>query len=874
MVRRVVVGAGVTLGLLVLALLGSSQLLTDYWWFRELGYGGAFLARAFWQGTAAVGSLLAASLFFYVNLRKAKPIMGHAVERIPALHRLTTVHLHRVFLAVSVVYGAVFAVGAAPYWLQFGQALAQVPFGVRDPVFHKDLAFFFFTLPALKVSLTWAAGVFAATAFMVGLIYAAAAGLRWPAAGKNHVSFLVSGFVLVQAAQRWLSGYDLLYSSAGSFYGAGFTDVWVRLWAFRLMAVLAVGVAAGLWFLARRGSSRPLIYGLAAWLAAGVLFAGVVPQAVQNWVVSPNEYERERPYLDNHIRMTRQAYGVDDFQELEYHYSDVFGTQAFQNSHIAFQNVRLWDPRPILLTYKQLQEMRPYYSFYDADVDRYTVDGQYREVLLSVRELDVERISNRTWINQHLQYTHGYGLVMSPVNEITRQRLPQLWISDIPPRVQVDLDLVEPRIYFGEVTNQYIIVNSKIDEFDYPLGDGNAFNRYDGKDGVRLSTFLHRLAFALRFGDSRIVLSRDITRESRVLYDRNILSRAGKLAPFLRYDNDPYPVLHNGRIYWMIDAYTTSWRYPYALPTAGWGNYVRNSVKVVVDAYNGTIDFYQVEPDPLLESYSRMFPGLIKPGEQMPEGLSRHMRYPEDLLLIQSRIYGTYHMTNTRAFYNREDAWELSREIYGGREQTITPYYVVMRLPGSTQEELVLMVPYSPLGRSNMIAWLGARSDGGHYGEVLAFKFPKDTVTLGPAQIEARIDQDPEISQLLTLWGQGGSQVIRGNLLVLPVGNSILYVEPLYLQSEQTSMPQLQRIIVADQSGLVIAADLATAVSELLGMEAREGEVRDWSTGEGMPEQALAAFRKAQAALQNMDFTEFGEAWQELGEILEGLNRE
>ena len=557
---------------------------------------------------------------------------------------------------------------------------------------------------------------------------------------ENHVSFLVSGFVLVQAAQRWLSGYDLC-TPPGSFYGAGFTDVWVRLWAFRLMAVLAVGVAAGLWFLARRGSSSPLIWlkHSAACRRRSLCRSGA--QAVQNWVVSPNEYERELSlYLDNRLNDKAVLHGVDDFQELEYHYSDVFGTQAFQNSHIAFQNVRLWDPLPILLTYKQLQEMRLLFILRCGCGQLYG-GWAVPEVLLSVRELDVERISNRTWINQHLQYTHGYGLVMSPVNEITRQRLPQLWISDIPPRVQVDLELVEPRIYFGEVTNQYIIVNSKIDEFDYPLGDGNAFNRYDGKDGVRLSTFLHRLAFALRFGDSRIVLSRDITRESRVLYDRNILSRAGKLAPFLRYDNDPYPVLHNGRIYWMIDAYTTSWRYPYALPTAGWGNYVRNSVKVVVDAYNGTIDFYQVEPDPLLESYSRMFPGLIKPGEQMPEGLSRHMRYPEDLLLIQSRIYGTYHMTNTRAFYNREDAWELSREIYGGREQTITPYYVVMRLPGSTQEELVLMVPYSPLGRSNMIAWLGARSDGGHYGEVLAFKFPKDTVTLGPAQIEARIDQ-------------------------------------------------------------------------------------------------------------------------------------
>lgn len=880
--RRLVL-TGIAVALFAAAVLGiSSQLLTEYWWFQQIGYLSVFTARLGWQVEIAATAFFVAALFLAFNLRRTKPVLGRAFARIPGLNRIQAIHLDVVIWIVSVLYGILFASGAAAYWFEIGQLFKQVPFLTVDPVFQRDIAFYVFTLPAINIVLNWLSGLFLTTALLLGLIYAITAAFSWTRSSKVHLGVLLTLVVAVQAAARWLAGYELLFSRTGAVYGAGFTDVNVRLCAFRLMAVMGLFVIGGIWMLVMKGRSRPLISALAAWLIAAVVVGGVLPFLVQNWIVSPNEYEREKPYLEHHLTMTRQAFGIEDFIESDYAYRDVVDAQALEEGRITLENIRLWDPRPILPTYRQLQEMRPYYSFYDADVDRYVVEGDYRQVLLSVREMDIERIQNRTWINQHLQYTHGYGLVMSPVNEVTRQRLPKLWVSDIPPQSDVGLTVEEPRIYFGERTNQYVIVNTEIDEFDYPVGDGSAFYRYTGKDGVELKSLFHRIVFALRLGESRILLSRDINSDSRILYYRNILERAQKLAPFLKFDNDPYPVLADGRIFWMVDAYTTSYRYPYALPVAGWGNYVRNSVKVVVDAYHGTIDFYQVEPDPLLETYGRMFPGLIKPVSEMPHTIAAHMRYPEDLLLIQSRIYGTYHMTNTRAFYNREDAWELPREIYAGREQLVSPYYVVMHLPGSEQEEFVLMVPFSPVGRSNMAAWLAARSDGEHYGEVMVFKFPKDSVTLGPAQIEARIDQDPEISQLLTLWNQGGSQVIRGNLLVLPLGSSILYVEPFYLQSEQTSMPQLQRVIVADQSGLVMAQDFTAALQQLLGMSvSREAPMRDEAvtdtedmTDTELAAQARSVYQKAQNALSNLDFVSFGEAWDELARILDKLNRE
>ncbi len=879
-----IVGGTIFVLLAAIGLLSvSSHFITDLLWYGAVGYRSVFITTILWRWGFAVLLFLVGALFIGWNLWQTRFAIRQALWRIPRLNKAVKPKLVYVLIAaISLVGGLFLASSLSGYWWEFVQFIKAQSFDILDPVFHKDVSFFFFTLPVLRLTSFGVLILLVLSIIVCGLVYLGAFGLEASSAARKHMGWLAASFVFIRSFSYLFDAYELVYSPEGALYGAGFTDVNVRIWVFRVLMVVGWLAALTILRYAYGGSFRLVAGTLIVWIIFGITLGNLLPTAVQNWVVSPNEFERERAFLDNHINMTRLAYGMDDFEEREFPLNKTLTTGENSSVSSTLQNIRLWDPRPVLPTYQQLQEMRLYYSFTDADVDRYVLNNEYRQVLLSARELDVNRIQNKTWINQHLQYTHGYGVVMSPVNEATKQGLPVFWISDIPPKSTVDIDLVEPRIYFGEKTDQYVIVNTKTDEFDYPLGDGNAFNRYDGADGVYLSTFLHRLAFAMRFGESRILLSSDITPESRVLFDRNIIERAKKLAPFLRYDNDPYIVIHNGRLFWMIDAYVYSYRFPYAQPTLGWGNYIRNSVKVVVDAYNGSIDFYQVEPDALLETYRAVFPNLIKPITEMPLGLREHMRYPEDLLVIQARMYGTYHMTDTRVFYNREDVWSFAREIYADREQEVLPYYVMMEFPDGVGEEMVLMMPFIPARRNNMVAWLGARNDGENYGNVVVFKFPKDTLTLGPAQVEARIDQDPEISQLLSLWGRSGSQVIRGNLLVLPVGASIIYVEPLYLQSEQSGIPQLQRVIAADQDELVMAENVETALELLLdrvGVKPDTVQKKEETAVEQEPSldwssQAYLLYEGAAQSLRQGDFGGFGEAWEALGELLRELNRE
>lgn len=467
---------------------------------------------------------------------------------------------------------------------------------------------------------------------------------------KRHLSVLVGLIFVVKGIGYYLNTFNLLFEPSGAVFGAGYTDVHIRVIVLKILMVLAFFVSIIIF--AQLYHYRKLFFGsLILWLAVSLIGGVFLPQFVQNWVVEPNEFTRELPYIENHIKMTRLAYGLDDFIEMSFPVSEQLTWEDIESSRTMINNIRLWDPRLILQTYGQLQEMRPYYLFSDADVGRYWVDDEYREVLLAARELDVSLTQNRNWINDHLQYTHGYGVVVSPVNEVSRQQLPQFWVSDIPPKGKSDLQITQPRIYFGERTNEYAIVNTRIEEFDYPTGEGNAYYTYQGEAGVELSSLLHRLVFSVRFGTTRLLLSNDITRESRILFDRNIKTRINKIAPFLRYDNDPYIVISDqGNLFWIIDAYTVSSRFPYAKPTPGWGNYIRNSVKVVVDAYNGSVGFYQVEADLLLEAYSAIFPGWLKPLSEMPEDLQAHLRYPEDFLAIQAKIYGTYHMQDTRVF--------------------------------------------------------------------------------------------------------------------------------------------------------------------------------------------------------------------------------
>jgi uncharacterized membrane protein (UPF0182 family) len=546
----------------------------------------------------------------------------------------------------------------------------------------------------------------------------------------------------------------------------------------------------------------------------------------------------------------------------------------------------LWDHAPLLQTYSQLQEMRTYYKFTGVDNDRYTIDGEYRQIMLSPREISYPALPSRTWVNEHLAYTHGYGVVVGPVNRVSAEGLPEFFIKDIPPVATTSLKVTRPEIYFGENSNEYVFVRTKMPEFDYPVGDKNVYSRYEGKGGVSLS-FLKKLIFAARFGSITMLLSDDITSESRIVYHRNVRERVSMIAPFARLDGDPYLVISpEGRLLWFIDGYTVTDRFPYSEPTPEMGNYIRNPLKAIVDAYDGTVQLYVSDPtDPIMQTYNRIFPGVFKPIGEMPEALQKHVRYPPGLMTIQARMYRAYHMQDPQVFYNKEDLWSIpGKQVAGkGSKQAMDPYYTIMKLPGSEKEEFILLAPFTPSMKDNMSAWMAARCDAPNYGKVIVYKFPKQKLVYGPRQIEARIDQDTVISQQLSLWQQHGSNVIRGSLLAIPIEKSILYVESLYLAASNGQLPELKRVIVAYGNNIAMEETLDLSLRKIFGggpMKDRElrAEVKKPAAGGEMSDrqtaiEALGHFRKAQEFLRQGNWGAFGEELKKTGEILLTLEK-
>ena len=669
-----------------------------------------------------------------------------------------------------------------------------------------------------------------------------------------------------------------------SFLGAGYTDTHARLLAYWVMLGLALLLAASFILATWQTSLALPMYGVVLYLVALVLVNGIYPGFQQQFVVEPNELEKEIPYIENSIQFTRNAYslevGSQDFPAVAQ-----LNQQDLEENQSTVRNIRLWDYRPLLSTYRQLQEIRLYYRFNDVDVDRYTIDRNYRQVMLAPRELSYERVPQRarTWVNQRLKYTHGYGLVMSPVNVVTEEGLPQLFIQDIPPESAVDLEITEPAVYYGEETNDYIFTGTSTKEFDYPLGDENAFTNYSGSGGVPIPSFWHRLAYAYDLGSFKILISNYFINTSRIHYYRQVQERVRHVAPFLRFDNDPYTTVINGKLFWIIDAYTVSDRYPYSEPVSRSNdaeetsiagdeiNYIRNSVKVVVDAYNGTMQFFVVDDsDPVLTTYRKIFPNLFEPAESVPPEVKAHFRYPLDLFKIQAQMFLSYHMNDPQVFYNREDLWRFPMEVYEGETQQIEPYYLIMRLPEESQEEFILILPFTPVNKDNMIAWMAARSDGENYGKLLLYEFPKQELVYGPSQIEARINQNPEISEQLTLWSQEGSRVIRGNLLVIPIEDSLLYVEPIYLRAEQGELPELKRVIVAYNKDVVMRQTLEQSLAAVFGDQASTTPVPQ--TDSNLTQSALDVYQKAQEALSQGNWADYGRYQQQLESLLEQLN--
>src|SRR6058998_245007 len=652
------------------------------------------------------------------------------------------------------------------------------------------------------------------------------------------------------------------------------------------LAVLATLTAVACAAQIMRPGLRLLAGAGAALLVVWVLGLGVYPAFLQRLRVAPNELEAERPYLEANIRMTRAAYGLDRIQEKEFPADENLDARALARNEATLKNIRLWDYRPLLRTFAQLQEIRTYYKFVDVDNDRYVVNGEYRQLMLSPRELSYQHLQSRIWINEHLTFTHGYGAVVGPVNRITAEGLPEFLVKDIPPQSSGGFPkITRPQIYYGEVSNEYVLVKTKSQELDYPSGDQNVYTSYSGLGGIPLSSFFRKVAFAMRFGEIKILLSNDLTEQSRIMMYRTVGQRVRQIAPFFRFDRDPYMVINDdGRLVWMLDGYTTTDRYPYSDPVPGVGNYIRNSVKVTMDAYDGTVTFYRADDtDPIVRAYGRAFSGLLKPLDQMPEALRRHIRYPEDFFSIQARKYATYHMKDPQVFYNKEDLWTLPRRAVEGRERDMEPYYTIMRLPGEQKEEFILLTLFNPARRDNMIAWMAARSDPPSYGRLIVFNFPKQKLVYGPRQIDARIDQDPVISQQLSLWNQRGSTVIRGSLLAIPIDQSLIYVQPLYLAaSEQGALPELRRVIVAYGNQIAMEPTLEQSLARIFGGRApvtaaappAAGAPSDGATGvRQLVQRAWESWTRAQDALRRSDWAAYGAEQKRLEEALRGLTQ-
>jgi uncharacterized membrane protein (UPF0182 family) len=801
---------------------------TEWLWFSSLGYASVYTTIL---NTRLLSFFVAAILFCLLllgNLALATRLSsGNRKYLLPwsMMRRLRGLIKWSTILGTALL-SLIFGLVVQGNWQVILRAFDGQPFGVTDPVFHKEVSFYIFSLPYLHLIRGWLLGalivILICTLLTYLITYAAQRRrLRFPGTVLSHIGGLIIGILCLFAWGYWLGIWELVFSSRGVVFGASYADIHAKLPAqWILMAVVIILIGVVVVAIARR-RLRWALYGLGGWIVAAIIVGGIFPALVQRFQVQPSELVRERPYIEYNIAATRQAFALDRIAEQSFPAESMPTSQDINQNDVTINNIRLWDPRPLKDTYNQIQSIRLYYDFYNVDVDRYDINGAYTQVMLSARELSAEKLAGQaqTWVNRKLQFTHGYGFVLSPVNKVSAEGLPDLLVKDIPPVGNFNIE--RPQIYYGEKTNDYVIVKTNTQEFDYPKGDDNVYGSYEGTGGVSLGSFIRRFIYAWQFGDLNILISGELTPQSRVLYYRNIKDRVSHLAPFLSLDGDPYLVLIDGRLFWIQDAYTTSNRYPYSQPYTGGLNYIRNSAKAVIDAYNGSVTFYVTDPnDALIRTYQAIFPVLFKPFEQMPESLRAHLRYPEDMFNIQAAMYQSYHMRDARVFYNKEDLWAMPKEVYAGNEQRLEPYYIIMRLPGEPQEEFLLMLPFTPVNKNNTIGWLAARCDGDNYGKLLAYLFPKERLVYGPSQIENRIQQDTTITEQLALWSRGGSNVIRGNLLLIPISKSNLYVEPVFLQAETGGLPELKRVIVSAGDQIAMQPTLASSIEAIFGAAA------------------------------------------------------
>jgi uncharacterized membrane protein (UPF0182 family) len=879
---------------------GFVEFYTDWLWFKEVGFEQVFLRSLTARTTVTAATGLVIFAILRVNLavvfRSLRPRhFTIATTAGPQVIRMDPGRYKpHVMLAagIAALFMGLYAGSRWETWLYF---LYGTPFGKTDPILGRDIGFYVFTLPLLEMLYGTLLGTLALVAIVTvaAYVFAGEAGLdpvRGPYASQSavrHVATLAAGLLLVLAFGAWLQIPQLLTTPSGVVAGASYADVHARMPALRVLIVAALaGVAVTAWQGVVGGHLRSL------WMAAGLyvlvsLGGGAYAAIIQRFVVAPNEQVRETPFIVHNIKATRDAFALDRVEERGLS-GDARLTRAdLERNAATIENVPLWNERPLLDTFSQLQEIRTYYDFAAVDNDRYTINGKYRQIMLSARELNSASLPSRTWINEHLTFTHGYGLTLGPVNEVAAEGLPVLFIRDLPLVSTVDLKVTQPAIYYGELPNDHVFVNTGTEEFDYPRGEDNVFASYKGRGGVPLSNVFRRLMFALRFRSTDTFFSPNLTVNSRVMMHRRIAERVRRIAPFLTYDPDPYLTISDGRLVWMQDVYLTSSRYPYSTSIQG-VNYIRNAVKITIDAYHGTTMFHLLDPsDPIAKTVGRMFPGLLQPIETMPEDLRARLRYPHRIFSLQASIFATFHMLNPAVFYNREDQWEIPSFDVGGQPVAMSPYYTVMKLPGETGPEFIQMLPFTPRQKDNLAAWMVARSDGDQYGRLVVFQFPKQTVVFGPRQIAARISQDQVIAPQITLWDQQGSEVIQGTLLVIPIEESLIYIRPLYLRAEGGKIPELKRVIVAYQNQIVMEETLERALDLLFpGRTAprppAEPAVSAPKPGEtpapvtpaaaaDLAAQAREHYQRALQAQRDGNWALYGEEIKRLGEVLEKM---
>jgi len=944
--KLIIIGIGLV-GFLLLWI--GISIYPDWLWFENLGFSPVFWTMLLSKFGFGLMVWLLLALIIGMNIYAANrlnPRIGtggdfKVADDYVSQFGLSTATLKTLVTAFILFLTFYIASKGSTQWDLLLRYLYQQPFGSTDPVFNRDIGFYLFSLPFY---------VFIQNGLLILFVVAALATMGWylkngalkiegdfsRAEGapptlpkitlaenvKKHLIFLGGIVVLLLTWAYRLKMFGLLYSTQGPAFGASYTDVHIKVLAYKVIILVSIGFAVVLFINAFKFRAKLIWISAGIWIGVVLVLGTVFPILVQKVIVKPNELTKESPYIAYNIDYTRKAYNLNKIKVVNFEVSDQLSAQDLKQHDVTIQNIRIWDERPLLQTYRQIQAIRLYYDFNNVDVDRYLINNQYRQIMLAARELVVNKLPPQanTWVNRHLTYTHGYGLAASPVNEVTGEGLPRLFIKDLPPSFEPDLRVVRPEIYYGEKTDEYVLVKTKAREFDYPKGDKNVYTTYQGKGGVHIKSFFRRFLFAVEFLDPQILFTTYLSPESRIMFNRRINRRANLIAPFLDYDGDPYLVVSSGKLYWIQDAYTTSAMYPYSRRSRGifkkrWLNYIRNSVKVTIDAYNGDVVFYMIdEKDPIVKTYARIFPDLFKPFKEMPADLKEHIRYPKDLFKIQMEAYTKYHMEDVQVFYNQEDLWQIPDEVYGERRQEMEPYYIIIKLPEDQKEEFFLMIPFTPSKKDNMIGWLAARCDLPNYGNLLVYKLPKEKLVYGPMQIEARVDQQTEISRELSLWGQRGSRVIRGNLLVIPVSDTFIYVEPVYLEAIQeesqmfptgtpqpgggaklqragararpqpeearaASLPELKRVIVAFGNRLIMEKTLDKALSSILDIEITPKQpaslVIPQITGEGLSKlgaMALDHYNKAKAYLRHDDWTGYGRELENLEKILKEIS--